>query len=229
MGLVSNVIAKVRLEYPDSASRWSDTFLQKLVHAADCAIREEAEIDWSQTDITLLDGAIYYALPEAAIYVDKVLMGLDGSTFDDGYLETTYYDRLDSLSPTWQDDGGTQPRHYWLLSTPGVPGFSKIGVYPKINSVTSEKIRVIYLACKPNNDAAFGTVASDPNEWIEDMAYVPYVLCHLYAELDPKLSQEYWAMFRSSLPKIRARVQRRQIEWPDAMRSGGPSHTDRYI
>jgi len=216
--LVDSVIAKVRSTAPGTGTRWPDSALQKLVHAADCSISEAAEKAWSTHDISLLADAFYYALPEDVIAVKSVTYSSDGTNFDDGVLLPMTYDKLDGLSLTWMDDRGTQPHHYWLLSCPGVIGYSKIGVYRAMSTVTSEQIRVTYLACTPDNNATFEALATPDAEWIEDDIYVPYVLAHMAAPVEPKLAKMYMDRFWKNLPEARIYWQARQSEYPAQMR-----------
>ena len=222
MGLVSSVTEKVRNLAPDRTNRWDDAFIRKLVHAADCAIKEEAGSSWGSTDIALLDNVAYYTLPTNVVAVGKVEFSLDGTTFDDGLLKPITYKTLDEdLSRTWRDDRGTQPHHYLLLSTPGIHNYSKILIWRPVSSVTSETIRVHFTQCYPHNTSDFSD-QTVPEE-VEDLAYVPYVLALLYAPEDHDQFKDYWFESLDGILRVRTKYGSQYGEGLGPMKDSGPA------
>jgi len=225
VGVVSDVTTKIRGLVPDSTTRWSDNHIQRLIHLADCSISDECETTWGSADISLIDDGHYYPLPSDVIQVTSVEMSLDGTNFDDGFLRPTTYERLDGFNENWIDDRGTQPRHFLLLGTPGVPTVSSIMVYRPLSSVSGEAIRVNYLRSYPNNNAAFE--AKTVPDWVEDQVYMPYVMSLLYAPSDVKMALKYWREYLDNIPDVRSKFRSKYGDsraW--GMRSSGPTMTE---
>lgn len=200
--LVASVTAKVRNTLPNAGSRWTDSFIRSMIHVADLILREQAEIDWGTTDITLTQDGIYFALPTGCIWVGAVVYSNDGTNFDDGVLWPVTINELDVLDPTWPDTSGTKPTHYFMLSTPGMDS-TRIAIYPKMSAVTGEKIRVSYLRAYVDNSLAIDSLTV-PN-FLEDSFYVPMVLSLLNGSLNPDAALHYWEKAQGGLAVIRAR------------------------
>lgn len=186
--LQNSVIAKIRNLAPNGANRWTDSFIRSMVHFADMMLCEQAEINWARSDISLTASATYFAVPVSAIWVGAVLYSEDGTTYNDGVLWPVTINELDQTNPTWKDTIGTKPTHYFLLSTPGTSG-SRIGIYPKMSAATSQKIRIVCLACRPDNNLLM--FATSVPENIEDIYYVPMVMAMLYGGFDTNTANHY--------------------------------------
>ena len=227
MGLVSEVIAKVRLLEPGTSGRWDDALLGLFVHAADCAIKENGETLWASQDITLRDEALYYILDKDVVAVRSVEFSLDGTNFDDGVLKPTSYRKLDALCRAWKDDRGTQPEHYLLLGAPGVESYSRIMIWRPIETVDGEKIRVNYIACQPDNDSTF--TASTAPDWVQDAVYVPYVMALIMGEHDQDMAMKYWQKYLYNIALVRSRYGDAYGEGLGGFRGGGPTMTEGYL
>jgi len=218
MALVDSVLVKIRDIFPGSSSRWDDTFTKKLIHLADCSIRSKIGSLFAYTDISLLADATYYALPTATVQVLGLLYSEDGTNFDDGVLRSTTYDRLDLVDPTWKDTRGERPSHYWLLSTPGVPGYSKFGIYPSLSGPSVEKVRVHFVACLPDNNATFLAQAEPQSaEWVEDAVYVPFVAAMMLGGYEQKMALHYWQTYTGNLAKAKTHYDSMRQEYIDSL------------
>ena len=143
MTLISKVTERVRTYYRYGSARYDDTHVQKMVHAADCAIREHAEFTYATEDITLQAGTIYYALPSDVIKVCSVLYSSDGTTFDDGVLKPFVLSDLDATYRLWTTNTGGTPEHYSVLGTPGIDSCYLMAWMP-MSSTSGEKVRVVH-------------------------------------------------------------------------------------
>lgn len=219
MGLiVSQVTEKVRDYAPDTSSAWSDTYVRKMVHLADLAIREEAETRWTREEISLQSGTLYYSLGNPAIAVRSVEFSLDGSDYN-YVLWPISYDELDRLDYRWADDTGVRPSRYLLLSAPGAEGYSRIMIWRPVASVTNETLRVIYTSCYPQNNLSFVQAAAP--EWVQDAVYVPYTLGLLYAASDPQRAAAYMQEYQDGLSAVRERYRDEYPEGYDIAEAGG--------
>lgn len=196
----ASVIAKIRNLAPSAANRWTDTFIRSMAHVADLILCEQAEVNWSTHNIALSADAIYFALPSNAIWVSAVLYSEDGTTFNDGVLWPVTINELDQTDPTWPDTSGTRPTHYFILSTPGGEG-ARIAIYPHMSTVTTEKIRLVYLACRPVNNLTMAALTVP--EKIEDIYYVPMTLALMYGAFDTDMAQHYYGRAMQGINLVR--------------------------
>lgn len=201
MSLVSKVTERVRAHYRFGSSRYDDSRIRAMAHSADCAVREYVEPTHSTYDIDLLAGVIYYPLPLDMIRVRSVLYSSNGSTFTDGVLKPMVITDLDDTYSLWINNTGNRPEHYGILSTPGTDGCFLV-VWMPMASVTSEKVRVVYTSCEPENNTDFESV-DDLDDWILDTCHVPHVLSQIYALEDAERFKSYWMDYLDGAEKAR--------------------------
>ena len=212
MGLIlPEVTEKIRRLLPGTENRWSDEYLYKLVHMADCAIKERGETLWASEEIDLYADTIYYALPTDVIHVRSVQFAIDGSSYEHWLDKKTFRD-LDERSLTWSKDRTTIPELYVLMSAPGTSAYSKICIYPGLSAASSQKIRVNHLSCYPDYGAA--AVASTAPEWVHVQVYVPHVMALLYATSQPALAIEFWAEYMRNIRRVKATYAQDGLETP---------------
>ena len=202
MSLRSEVIEQVRLLEPDSATRWPTATLNSVVHWADCLIKEEAPLWCSHENISLVADTTYYDLDEKAVQVVGVDWLQDGSSID-GPLSPTTTRELDCKSLSWRDEAGSEPEAYFLYSTPGIKDQAQIGIYPRLSSVDSEKIRVYIQACVASpGDSELTPLADDLA--LRDV-YAPLVLAILLPPMDEKMAAYYFGQYRKNVERLRQR------------------------
>ena len=206
--LISGVTSKVRALVPNHDGRWDDAAVQSLIHLADLAIREEGQIEWATHEFDMIDGAYYYSLPTDVIEVRSVEFSRDGLVYED-WLKCVSLRDMDEISLTWQDDAGSTPTYFSLLSTPGTATYSKIMIYPKILSTSGQKIRVNYTKSRTAESDLSGQ--SLPDE-VQDQVYVPYVLSLMQQHRDPALAKQYMDIYRDNMRRVRARYLHRPTE-----------------
>ena len=229
MSMVTDVIAKIRTYFPSGGERYSDSFITALTHAADCVIKEECESLWSDGEITLYPGVLYYDIPENAIAVRNVRFSKDGTTFNDGVLSGTSYDDLDRFDMRWKERRGVEPSHYMLVSAPGVPqdtgpsenGYSKILIWRPLSTTVSQKIKFEYLKYYEGQTLEF-VVQSERAE-VVDLVYVPYVMAAIYASVNIQMFVEWWRKYREGIPRARAIYMSKYAEGSGNFRAGGPT------
>lgn len=185
--LQGSVTSKVRGLAPNATNRWTDAFILSMIYVADLILCEQAEVNWATKDIALTNDANYFSIPKDAVWIGAVLFSEDGTTFNDGVLWPTTMNELDQCDEKWKDTGGTKPTHYLLLSTPGTPG-GAIVIYPHMNTVTSQAIRIVYLACRSSSEMSSIVYP----EKIEDIYYVPMTLSLMYGGFDSKMAIHYY-------------------------------------
>jgi hypothetical protein len=200
MSLVTNVISKVRASVPDGASRYADAFLTRRVYAADCVIREGADLVWADYDISLVANVHHYDLPRSMIAVGTVLYAEDGVNFDDGELKPATVRDFDGNHYRWSEVRGSEPCHYALLGCPGSVG-SKIIIYPALSTVSAHAIRVKHLSCHDAADADF--LSFEVQGWVEDEVYVPHVMSQLCAGRGGADFDDWWRRYSVGLMKLR--------------------------
>ena len=233
MSLVTDVIAGVRTYLPDGAERYSDSFLTSLAHAADCVIKDECETLWDDYSFSLYPGVSYYDVPEDVIAVRNVRFSKDGSTFNDGVLTGTSFNDLDNFDIRWKQRRGVEPSHYMLLSAPGVPtdtgpgetGYSKILIWRPLSAVTTQKIKLEYLAYFTSADHLSFLVQEERAEVI-DAAYVPYIMAAIYANVSVEQYVQWWQKYREGVRKTRSIYLSKYAEGRGSMRGSGPSVGD---
>ncbi len=207
--LVSGVTSKVRAMAPDYAYRWDDSLVRSIIHLADLAVREGADMEWATHDITLNDGAYYYALPTDAVRIQSVMYASDGINFQDP-LEPVEVEDIDRLHPRWKDDTGT-PSCYVLWSVPGVTGYSVIMLWRALSTVSGEKIRINYLRCLETVSEIDAVSVPDH---IQQNVYLPYVLGTLRAQEQPNEAEALMAEYKRGLIRVRGEFQHRGDEYP---------------
>ncbi len=201
MSLVSKVTERVRSYYKYGGSRYTDTRLQAMVHAADCAIREYAEPTVATVDIPLLAETLYYPMPSDVVRVRSVLYSSDGVNFVDGVLKPFVVSDLDTTYRLWINNTGVTPEHYGILSTPGTPGCYLV-VWMPLLTVTTQKVRIEYTKCYDENDSTFEAV-DDLDDWILDTCHVPHVLSQIYAMENIDKFKGYWTEYMAGVEKAR--------------------------
>lgn len=181
VGLVASTIAKIRSMYPESADAWSDAIITNAIYMVDLLTKERAESMWDSYDITLQENGLYYDLPERIIWMGAVSFGIDGSTFKDGMLTRSTLADMDEKKIDWENQKGSKPTEYVLLSTPGIRDYSKIILWPAMSSVTAQKVRLEYIACY-NQDLSF--LSQQCDQWVVEDIYAPMVAALLAASRD---------------------------------------------
>jgi hypothetical protein len=199
--IVSEVTAKIRNLVPGSSSRWSDAALTVLIHQAEMIVGEQCESDWTTTDITLVAGALYYPLPSSMVGIGAVVLGINGTDFIDDVLFPCTIADLDLADREWRDTGGTYPTHYALLGAPGGDS-SRILLWPKMATVTTEKVRITHLFSYTAVNLSL-TSRSMPSD-IQDAVYVPLVLGMMYATIDQQRANLYFRSAFEAMPSARA-------------------------
>jgi hypothetical protein len=214
--LLTGVEDKVRRLLPNGGDRFTDTRLADYIRLADCAIRENAEIEWASTELDLVAGALYYPLPTDVIEVRSVEFSRDGSIYD-STLRPVTIEELDRCSLHWQDDTATEPEFYGLLSQPGIYNWSKLLLWKKMDVVTSETVRVNYVKSR----AAAGDLAAvDVPDSVQYEVYVPFVMALCCAEFDVSEAEQRIAIYLANVPKVWSRYQNPYGE--DPVRAGLP-------
>lgn len=228
MTLVTDIVARFRVLFPDGRERFTDSFIASLAHAADCVIREECEASWDTYDFSLYPGVLYYQVPEDVLAIKAVRFSRNGTTFNDGVLSGTSYDDLDRFDVKWVDRQGTDPTHYLVSSAPGVPldtgpggtGYSKILIWRPTAAATGQKIRIEYLSYHEANDSGF--TAETARSDLIDLVYLPYILAAVYASVDLNMFVENWRKYREGIPRARAIFSSRYAEGVGSFRGDGP-------
>ena len=205
--LISGVTALARAMAPDHEDQWTDANVQSAIHLADLAICEEVGIVWATSEITLLDGAYYYDLPTDVVTVRAVEYASDGSTFDEVLKCVTIPD-MDDIDLNWQDSSGT-PSLFSLLSVPGTEDYSKIMIWRPIASVSGQKVRVNYLACRRTEADLSGV---DVPDRFQQELYLPYVLSLMKQGEDAMSAARYMSEYRRNIESARARYGHRSAE-----------------
>lgn len=199
--LISGVTSLVRAMAPDHENRWSDDLIESAIFLADTAIREEADVEWASYEISLVDGAIYYALPTEVIGVSSVEFSTNGTLYDEWVYPVTMQD-MDEISYTWETDTGTRPEMYFLQSAPGTTNYSKIALWRPIVTVGSQKVRVNYTKCVATvGDLSAATMPDD----IQQEVYLPYVLFLLMVAVNPQEAAAYLAQYKNRIGWARSR------------------------
>lgn len=210
--ILDEVLTKVRLRVPDVANRWSDSDIQKAIHLADLAVKEEGETSWTSQEISLTDDTMYYDLSTSAVAVSAVEFATDGSDYD-YMLRPITYSELDKISHKWQTLTGSIPSHYLLLSAPGTEGYGKIMIWRPIASVSSETIRVWYAQCIPTFGVSMA--AATAPAWVQDAVYVPYTLSVLTAKYDPRRAAGFMNAYDEGIAQIRKRYRKEYYEYSE--------------
>ena len=202
MSLVTDVYARVRAAEPDTSDRWSDAFLLEVFQLVDRVVREEAGMYHSYQDITLTDDTVYYDLDKDIVQVEYVEMLTDGSSVD-GRIDPTTALEMDNRirGRSWYTDTGSEPTRYFLSGTPGTNSQAQIGLWPRIESVDSQVVRVHGAFCRTGLDAVTGTAKSVD---IDD-AYVPMMLAILLAPYDANASGWYLEKYVRGIRDMRVR------------------------
>ena len=199
VGLVSATIAKVRSMFPESASAWTDTTVQSAIYMADLLVKERAESTWVTRDITLIEDALYYDLPEEAIWLGSVSFSLDGSTFKDGSVLPTTMADMDEEIPDWEQTIGSKPTRYILLSAPGIIGYSKIILWPAMSAASGQKVRIEFIGCYQKN---ISFTAQTCDQWVVDDIYGPLTASMLIASRDKDRSAGLMASALAEVPRL---------------------------
>jgi hypothetical protein len=215
--LVSGVTSMVRTMAPGHDDRWSDARIYRTIHMADLAICEAAEVEWASYVIELNDGEMYYTLPSDIISVRTVEYSFDGVTYEKVLTPATLED-LDRISIGWQDDTGSDPSLYVLLSAPGSGDNSQILVWRPVASTSGEKIRINYTKCRENVSSLASVTA--PNDIMETV-YLPYVLSILFTDEDMELANMYMGQFQRGLSRLKVRYNHRTQERVEALSDMG--------
>jgi hypothetical protein len=184
---------------------------------ADLAICEAAEVEWASYVIELNDGEMYYTLPSDIISVRTVEYSFDGVTYEKVLTPATLED-LDRISIGWQDDTGSDPSLYVLLSAPGSGDNSQILVWRPVASTSGEKIRINYTKCRENVSSLASVTA--PNDIMETV-YLPYVLSILFTDEDMELANMYMGQFQRGLSRLKVRYNHRTQERVEALSDMG--------
>lgn len=210
-GIVSRTIARLRAKYPESADRWSDADLLKVVHLCDMLVREECETRWAEVEITLAANALYYALDTSLIWIGTVQFSLDGTTFKDGVLRQVTLAEMDEADPRWPERTGPEPTLWMPMSMPGVPNYSKIMLWPKMTAVTAEKVRVRGLACYPV--ANLSLAAALEERALIDAIYVPLAAAMLTGTIRPAEATKELQKALRAMPEAYGRYQSKNADW----------------
>lgn len=209
--IVARTIARLRAKYPESADRWSDADLLKVVHLCDMLVREQCETLWSEVEITLTEGALYYALYTSLIWVGTVQFSLDGTTFKDGVLRQVTLAEMDEADPRWPERTGPEPTLWMPMSMPGVKNYSKIMLWPKMTAVTAEKVRVRGLACYPS--ANISMAAATEERGLIDAIYVPLASAMLTGTIRPDEATRELQKALRAMPEAYGRYQSKNSDW----------------
>jgi hypothetical protein len=199
--LVGEVTAKIRNLVPESIGRWSDAALAVLIHQAEMMVGEQCDSDWTTTDISLLQGTLYYPLPKTLIGVGSVTYAENGTDFIDEVLWPCTMRDLDESDRTWRDRSGTHPTHYCLLGAPGGES-SRILLWPALAVVTTQKVRVTHLFSYYLNDATL--TARVMTHEAQNAVYVPLVLGMMYANIDAARANLYFRNAFDAMGSVRA-------------------------
>lgn len=200
--LVSEITAKIRNLVPESSGRWSDSALAVLIHQAEMMVGEQCDSDWTTTDITLVAGSLYYPLSANTIGVGAVVFSANGTDFIDEVLFPCTIADLDKADRLWRDTGGTRPTHYALLGAPGAES-SRILLWPKLATVTTEKVRVTHLFSYTSVNLSL--VARVVSSEVQDAVYIPLVMGLMYAPLDQQRANFYFRSAFEAIPAVRSR------------------------
>ena len=205
--LISGVTALARAMAPDHQDQWTDANVQSAIHLADLAICEEVGVVWATHEIPLIDGAIYYALPDDIVKVRAVEYAVDGSTFDE-VLKCVTLPEMDDIDMNWQDAAGT-PSLFSLLSVPGTDSYSKIMVWKPILSVASQAVRINYLGCRAAEADLSGV---DTPDEIQQSLYLPYVMSLMKQGEDPMEAAGYMVEYRKNVSKAKSKYGHKTAE-----------------
>lgn len=198
MTLLSEVIPKLRVYYPNSELRYTDEDLTDLVHAADCFVKEMAPIKHNDYTIELLAGVSYYILPSNVVSVMGVRYTSTGGSVKTLFPITIR--ELDDQNPSWNTSTG-DPRHYSLKTCPGTVG-SYIMLFPPGSGSIAVSYASYYPADTVEGLAEFA--ASEVDTWIIDTVYVPYILTMIFAGENPGKFQIYMQKFLSGMSDVQA-------------------------
>ena len=203
--LISELTGKIRAIVPESAGRWSDAALAVLIHQAEMIVGEQTDADWTSTDIALVAGALYYPLPKNFIGVGAVTFAANGTDFIDQTLFPCTVRDLDEANYKWRDQGSTRPTHYSLIGAPGSES-SRILLWPKLATVTTEAVRVHHLMSYSSWDLSgiVELIQRTVQPWIQDAVYMPIVLGLMYATIDPNRANLYFRQAFDAMPDVRA-------------------------
>lgn len=194
---------------PDHDSRWSDSEIQTMIHIADLAVREEAEVEYASYEIDLVNGAYYYTLPNDVTDVRSVEFSRDGLVYDGGFLECVTLEEMDDISLTWQTDTGSFPSVFSLMSVPGTKSYSRILIWRPIPTTSGQKVRVNYVKCRPTEASLSGLTMPDE---IQEKVYVPYVLSLMEQTKEGAgMAAEYMAEYKRNLGRVKARYGHRNV------------------
>lgn len=208
--LLTGVEDKVRRLLPNGGERFDDTRMGDYIRLADCAIREEAEIEWASEEIDLIAGALYYPIPADVIEVRSVEFSRDGTIYDSSLRPVTFAE-LDRCSLHWQDDEATEPEYYGVLSQPGTMNWSRLLVWKKMAAVSGETIRVNYIKSRATTGDLAAVTMPDS---VQYEVYVPFVMALCCAEFDVQMAERYMAEYLTNIPKVWMRYQNQYGEDP---------------
>lgn len=215
--LINEITSMIRLMAPDSANRWSDARIKTAAHLADLAVCEFGDAVYASYEIELVDGAMYYDLPSDIVDVRSVEYSSDGVTYDT-LLKAISIQELDRISTTWQDDTGTSPSVYVLLSVPSSGRYSRILLWRPVSATSGEKVRVNYTKCRV--EKADLDAVSAQQDAIHGL-YVPYSLALLYAADNASMAAEYMGEYRRNIDKFKVRFGYRGIERTESVNDLG--------
>ena len=207
--LVTGVTALVRAMAPDHESRWSDSFVSSAIFLADSAIREEADVMWASYEFSMVDGAIYYALPTEIVGIRSVEFSRDGGTTYDIWLHAVTLPDMDDIDYKWQTSTGATPEMYFLQSAPGTTNYSKIGIWRPVVTAGNQKIRVNYTKCITTEAGLSGVTM--PDEIMQEV-YLPYVLSLLMGHIDPQEARAYLMEYNKKIGWARDRFWHNKAE-----------------
>jgi hypothetical protein len=200
--LISGVTRLVRAMAPDYDWRYTDAQIKQLIHMADLAVRENADMEWASYDRTLNDGQAWYTVPSEIVQIKTVMYAPDGLNFQDRLMETTVQE-MDLLGCRWQDDTGP-PSRFLTISCPGIDNYFYLRVWPYPSTTTGEKIRINYTKVRESVSGIEGLEVPDR---VQQNVYLPYVLAMLRQGEDPQEAEAYIQEFKRGLVKVRADYQ----------------------
>lgn len=199
--VLTGVRAKLDNLYPGQIGanrRWSESYIESLIMAADKAVRERCETLLISQVIPLVADQAYYDLDSDFISIVSVEYSSDGTNYDDELNPVTYED-LDLRTQRWRDDTGTWPFEYTLLSAPGMPAAvpSQIMIYRTMSAVSSQQIRV--------NGYGIGTTTTDQPDDVQYACHLPFVMGLLSVPGDVKAAVGMYQKFLSGCDSLRDR------------------------
>lgn len=182
---------------------WPTGTVNSLIMAADAATKERTQSWFVTEEISLEADEDTYDLGSSFISIKSVEYAADGTTYN-GYLTPVTPEDLDKINYRWRADTGTEPEYFFLLGAPGLQADqtyhengSQIVIYPKLSSVTAQKIKVKGFGIGATTDYV-------PDE-VLDLCHVPYVAAMLTFHENNKLGSHYWSEFKRGCEIVTAR------------------------